>query len=404
MKIAIAFCVLALAAAANDAVEDGSHMKDVAADSHAVCGLADSPLTEVEHYKFDSASNWVGDNGAKASRTAFVTTRAGGITMRGHHEKTITWTTRAVGTRYTPHSRCQTSCDYFFGSQCQRTDEWCYNYKHCAKRNRWGWCTRRETRRHCTGQYYHTRYWCGRATVYAPHATEAAAGYCNIAAYNGENMWVVAGSAYNNLKAAHYSNVDSGDDNHYCELSTVETFQRSADTECQLSYFIDTWGSLESNDITCVEAVKTNGDVITRKCMTGQEMGSDATHTVTSEWFSGADEFKIALNAITQGTYLNGHEIIAHDDVKLTCRPCATDAPTKAPTNAPTKAPTDAPTKAPTATPTAACQTTCALGSSGLIEVDHDASSGHKTHRCYLDEMDVCQCECSNHSPARQTI
>ena len=55
MKLAIAFCALALVAgAANDAKEDGSHLKTTD-DQYQVCGNPDSPQNEVIQYSFDSA-------------------------------------------------------------------------------------------------------------------------------------------------------------------------------------------------------------------------------------------------------------------------------------------------------------------------------------------------------------
>lgn len=395
MKIAIAFCVLAFAAAANDAVADGSHMQTIPADDWAVCGNPDSPQATQVHYKFDSANNWVGDHGASPDRTdniRVVTTYANGqVEEIGHREKmtetkttTTTWTTQQCS-GYKRHSRCDTGCNYWFGTQCQEKQD----CRQCVKRTWYGKCRKYKTIRNGCHKRMH---WCPQDCTTKQHSKtdtttkDYIAGYCNIASYNGENMWVVAGSAANNEYSASRSDFESGDSNHYCALTTVDT-HNEPEGECRLSYFIDTWGSLEANDVTCIEATKTNGDVITRKCLNGQQMGADPTHTITSEWFYGGEDFKIALNAITQGTYFNGHEIIAHDDVKLTCRPCATAAPTKAPTDAPTKFPTKAPTKA--------CQTTCQLASSGLIEVDHDPSSGHNKHRCFMNEQNDCECECS---------
>jgi hypothetical protein len=42
---------------------------------------------------------------------------------------------------------------------------------------------------------------------------------------------------------------------------------------------------------------------------------------------------------------------------------------------------------------------TCELGASGLIEVTHDATSGHSQHQCYINDDDNCICECSDHAP-----
>jgi len=41
---------------------------------------------------------------------------------------------------------------------------------------------------------------------------------------------------------------------------------------------------------------------------------------------------------------------------------------------------------------------TCELSkTTGLIEVTHDATSGHSQHRCYINDEDNCICECSDH-------
>jgi hypothetical protein len=334
MKLSIVFCVLALAAAADDAVADGSHLVD-STEEYKVCGNPDSPQTEVIEYKFDSANNWVGDHGAKADRSAnfkVTTTYRGGakVVEIGHREqmtKTTTWTVRKCS-GFKKHSRCDTGCSRrrsyrWRGRTYYYSGQWCKDIR--GRRYRWERCSLK-----CHWETH-------------SKDTDYLAGYCNIASYNGESMWVVAGSAANNQFAAGKKDWKSGDDAHYCDLSTVATYTKPKQ-ECQLSYYVDTWGQLEENDVTCVTAfAASNEDVITRECMSGKEIqgDKDPTHTVTSDWFSGDTEFKIALSAITQGTYFNGHEIIAHDDVKLTCRPCATPAPTNAPTNAPTVHPCD---------------------------------------------------------------
>jgi hypothetical protein len=48
---------------------------------------------------------------------------------------------------------------------------------------------------------------------------------------------------------------------------------------------------------------------------------------------------------------------------------------------------------------------TCELSSSsGLIEVQHDATSGHSHHMCYINEQNDCVCECTgNHDPNAET-
>jgi hypothetical protein len=55
------------------------------------------------------------------------------------------------------------------------------------------------------------------------------------------------------------------------------------------------------------------------------------------------------------------------------------------------------------------CPVTCSKSrSSGLLEVDHDPSSNHKKHRCYLDEESgECECECresNSHSWIHQDL
>lgn len=47
---------------------------------------------------------------------------------------------------------------------------------------------------------------------------------------------------------------------------------------------------------------------------------------------------------------------------------------------------------------------TCEVASSGLIEVTHDASSGHSQHRCFVNDDDDCVCECmGDHDPTSET-
>jgi hypothetical protein len=46
---------------------------------------------------------------------------------------------------------------------------------------------------------------------------------------------------------------------------------------------------------------------------------------------------------------------------------------------------------------------TCELSkTTGLIEVTHDATSGHDQHRCYINDEDNCICECSDHDHTQE--
>lgn len=191
---------------------------------------------------------------------------------------------------------------------------------------RWAWTTR----------------YCSKVVDVKKTATHAG-GYCNIASVrssslNGHNkwedMWVVAGSAVNNdgslqnhadrtTNRDHREKFEAGDDTHYCEISTDQSFTFK-NTECKIDLDIKTDGKMEADDKTCVSAVTVeDGETISMECKNGKELFNGKTHDLHSKWFPADKEFKLALSAMTDGAHFNGLEIIFHDDVKLTCRDCA---------------------------------------------------------------------------------
>jgi hypothetical protein len=346
---------------------------------HNKCSTAKGTL--MHHFTFDSANNWVDTTAGQLSN--FMTTDRNGVRMSGQHEMVqrsqtthVQWQTRTTQYGWTVNGRCNQGC-YYHNWYSQYADKFYRRTRHnqvCNYCSRWGcrpaaWCdyTARTTYRHGYGSNTKTNNY--------------AAGYCNVASWNGENMWVVAGSAANNKYAKamnkmiakgkagangdeygyhflywhrisaytlsapwshnpHYKKIweeehihwehqeaaewKALDDNHYCELESEDKFQYKGH-ECRLKYDVRVYGHLEEDDKTCIAAETTDGETLTRTCRNGDQKalahGTD-DKTITTNWFKADDKFRIVLSAMTDGTYFNGHEIIGHDDVKLICRAC----------------------------------------------------------------------------------
>jgi hypothetical protein len=402
MKLAL-FCLLAVASAEDlfrdeqdtvtdnngpvaraDAENDGGDLSDVASivTNKNKCSKASG--TEFAHFTFSQGSNWNGDTGPAGNSdqrnqlnalTYSITDphREDGkrnlALMYGPHESMLhLWRTQATYLMRHPRcnngnfGKCSYQCTYRRYGRCYRYSPLC-NGQYCY--NSWARVRRCNTRsRNCMrwrGRYYYLRRYCRTqrytcGTGIATSGTKAAVrvgGFCNIAKKNGEDMWVVAGSAVNNdgsLARYHasmthrqelynafrlndqHSRLDglktfmsihgfmASDNEHYCEISTEQAWTLPAH-ECKISLDVETTGRLEGDDLTCVSAVTSvTGTSLTRACLTGNELARE--NKLETEWFKGDDTFQIALSAMTDGAYFNGLEIISHDNVKLTCRAC----------------------------------------------------------------------------------
>lgn len=152
--------------------------------------------TLMHHFTFDSANNWVDQTAGQLS--SFMTTDVNGVRMSGQYEmmqktQDTEWKTRVTQYYYTEYYY-----GYWFGC-----DDFCY---HDARYGNGQICNRRGRPYAYCNQHVNYAYELQATTT---KTTNYLAGYCNVASWNGDNMWVVAGSAANNKYSAAINEVVS---------------------------------------------------------------------------------------------------------------------------------------------------------------------------------------------------
>lgn len=224
-------------------------------------------------------------------------------------------------------------------------------------------------------------------------------GHCGIYNFRGDNMWHVHNSGMDNfLKNCADSNrcriawidwdcyhdskcvssfikyssdrdviVDAVKTGVDCAIETKDFIEPKAEFEggeCRATLEIQEYGNLEHTDKICLSLTDKYSSEFANVCHR-DDIPNGGKYTIRTPWFS-AQNFKatiVANNFNTMGT--DDNERWYADDLRITCRQCMPE-----------------------------CTTTCEVNDDGLINVLHDNTSGHTSHRCYVNDDDECSCEC----------
>lgn len=398
MKLALAFCLLGLAAATtceHDVVKNSQKFGAGAAKNGQL-------------FTFDNKARYTGDVDFKVESLKMTWTQ----TLRTRHQRYAKCppTHRDYRTNIPLHKTHATKCEYRL-NYCDYGKYLQAKYGRRYKRTRQFYCKYFASRTKRTYRNNRPKEWYTLETKDEESGNFQVAGkpgHCGIATfisrngrrYTRDNMWHVQNSGMDNflkncadsktcrlmwydmdcwydrtcvspiLKTSNDRDVivdaiKSGVD---CTIETkdyIEPKEEFEGGECRASLEVQELGNLESSDKICLSLTDSQNSEITNACKQDDITSRSGKYFLKTDWFS-AQNFKatISANNFNQYDSRDDNERWYADDLKITCRQCMPE-----------------------------CTTTCQLNN-GLIEVTHDNASGHTQHRCYMDDQDMCQCEC----------